>query len=146
MRPLKVAICDAGGVSDTEPVISELVAALHATAQRFNEWALQLTRSERWSSGTSTLNVVHWTTDGHAAISGYVEGERDEVGTFTWMLDLIREGDAWRVGRSLTVNTNSSREQEVVAELRGMRFDSTRQLAADLVPLADELLELPAPE
>jgi len=76
----------------------------------------------------------------------YVEGERDEVGTFTWMLDLIREGDAWRVGRSLTVNTNSSREQEVVAELRGMRFDSTRQLAAELVPLVDELLELPAPE
>ena len=133
-------------MSDTESVISQLIAALHAAASRLNERAIKLGGSEAWSSVTSTLNVVHWTTDGHAAISGYVEGVRAEVGTFAWMLDVIREGDDWRVERSLLLNRNVSPEQEVIAELGATRFDSTRQLASELVPLVDELLDRSAPE
>jgi hypothetical protein len=141
---------EAGSVSlplvpEAEAVVSALIAALHATAQLFVVTARELRESEGWSSVSSTLEVVHWTTDGHAAISGSVEGEKAGLGALAWSLDLIRDGAVWRVERSLGLNTDTAGEQQTVTKMGTAEYDDSRALAADLPALVLELLDLRTP-
>ena len=132
-------------VPEAEAVVSDLIAALHSTARLFASMARELRECDGWSSVSSTLEVVHWTTDGHAAISGYVEGEKAGLGAVAWSLDLIRDGEVWRVDRSLNLNADTDDEQQTVTEMDAVEYDDSRAFAGDLPGLARELLDLPAP-
>ena len=113
-------------------------------AQLFVAKARELREPGGWSSVRSILEVVHWTTDGHAAISGYVEGEKAGLGAFAWSLELVRDGALWRVERFVSLNAGTAGEQQIVTEMGTAEYEDSRAFAADLPALVRELLDLPA--
>jgi hypothetical protein len=77
--------------------------------------------------------------------SGYVDGERADVGGVVWAFDPIRDGQKWRLTRGLSLNRNTTDYQELVTELPETTFADSGELAASLPALVEELLRLPAP-
>ena len=137
-------ICKSPLVLEAEAVVGVLIDALHKAAQLLVAKARELREPEGWSSVSSILEVVHWTTDGHAAISGYVEGEKTGVGALAWSLELVRDGEVWRVERSVSLNAGTAGERQIVTEMGTAEYEDSRAFAADLPALVRELLDLPA--
>jgi hypothetical protein len=135
-------------MSDTEQVVSDLLRSLHDVDRALATRRHELTRQDDWSEVTHTLDISELSIGekAHLSFSGYLDGERKDVGGIGWIFELIRSGDGWVVERSLVLNANDKDYQEVVAGLPTVECERTAELAASLPSLLDELLRLPPPD
>jgi hypothetical protein len=137
-------------MSDAEEIVSELVRALRSAERLWAGKASALMTASDWSDATFRFEPSEWgrfgSDDSEVGFWGYVDAERAGLGGVVWMIDLIRDGEAWRTSRSLKLNRNTTNYQETVADLPDQTFASSRQLAESLPKLVGELLRLQPPK
>jgi hypothetical protein len=134
-------------VSESEQTVDDLFSAVCRAGQALSEHRTALMSADGWSSVTTTLEIKEWHgPDGNRlAFYGYLDGERAGVGRVGWIVDVMRDGEGWRVERTLNLIRNLT-DLVTIAELPRRSCRDSSELAQELVPIVHELLSLAAPE
>lgn len=126
-------------VSDTEDVVTALVAGLAYVERKLRFKSLELQERKDVSQVTCTLET--WQNE--LCITGYVDAALEWARGVAWRIDLWRRGSTWEVDRDVTLYPDEG--EDVVNSLPLVECDS-RELGRVLPALIDELLNLPVPE
>jgi hypothetical protein len=145
-------LCDSASMSSSEQAVDELLAATYAVERALAERRGQLALEPGWSGVTFELRATQWrasigpNAERRLGFSGYVDGEYRDLGGLAWIVDLIRDGEGWKVQRGLHLNRNTTDYQEKVSELPTALLSGSRELASAIPHLVEELFDISPPD